>query len=61
MTFFVRSSPQQWVLETAEQVQYDFNLTDEEMVIVLLDILKYFLDPTDRKSHDLQQKEERPR
>jgi hypothetical protein len=56
MSAYGDGTPTQAALEWIELVQDDFQLTDDEMVVILLKLVHEFHDPTNDKYENLQRK-----
>ena len=58
MSYFGDRTPHQELLDSVEYVQHRFNLTDEELVVLLLNVLSAVADPVDSKSDELRKRKE---
>ncbi len=58
MSTFGDNTPHQEMLDDTKRVQYDFDLTDDEVVVVLLQVLKHYVDPFDDRSEDILRKKQ---
>jgi hypothetical protein len=58
MSYFGDRTPHQELLDSVEYVQHRFNLTDEELVVLLLKVLSAVADPVDSKSDELLKRKE---
>jgi hypothetical protein len=56
MPYFPDKSPHQEVLEYVDVVRSDFQLTEDEIVIVLLQVINAIADPGESKSYELKKR-----
>lgn len=56
MSEFGDKTPHQEILYSVEVVQKEYNLSDEEMVIILLKIISHYADPYENKSEELRKR-----
>lgn len=58
MSYFGDKTPHQELLDSVGYVQNRFNLTDAELVILLLKVVSAIADPIDSKSDELRKRKE---
>ncbi len=58
MAYFGANTPHLALLESAENVQQRFGLSDEEMTVLLLKVISTFVDPGDIKSNEISKRRE---
>lgn len=56
MSWFGDRTPQQEMLDAAEYVRIDYKLTEEELVVILLAVLGFYVDPGRDKLRRLKTK-----
>ena len=56
MSAFGEHTPQQNVLRDVEEAQLCYDLTDEQLIVVLLEVLHFLIDPYGAKSDAIREK-----
>lgn len=57
MSYFGDGTAQQDVLDAVESIQHEFNLSREQLVIVLLSVIRALVDPYDSNLEFIRKKE----